>query len=115
REVTTMYRLLIVDDEEIIVNGLYEIFRNIKDLDLDVYKAYSGEEAIEWLNRTRVDIVLTDIRMPGIDGLELLEIIHRSWPQCRVIFLTGYDEFEYVYKAIQHKAVNYILKIEDND
>lgn len=111
----TMYRLLIVDDEEIIVNGLHEIFNSLKHLDLDVYKAYSGEEAIEWLNRTRIDIVLTDIRMPEIDGLQLLEVIRKSWPQCRVIFLTGYNEFEYVYKAIQHSGVQYILKTEDHD
>jgi two-component system response regulator YesN len=110
-----MYRLLIVDDEEIIVNGLYEIFNSMKQLDLDVYKAYSGEEAIEWLNRTRIDIVLTDIRMPEIDGLQLMEEIFKSWPQCKIIFLTGYDEFEYVYKAIQHNGVSYILKTEDND
>ncbi len=110
-----MYRLLIVDDEEIIVNSLYEIFNNMKNLDLDVYKAYSGEEAIEWLNRTRIDIILTDIRMPEIDGLQLLDIILKSWPQCRVIFLTGYNEFEYVYKAIQHSGVSYILKTEDHE
>lgn len=110
-----MYRLLIVDDEEIIVNGLYEIFSAMKNLDLDIYKAYSGEEAIEWMNRTRIDIVLTDIRMPEIDGLQLLEEIHKRWPQCRVIFLTGYNEFEYVYKAIQHNGVSYILKSEDYD
>ncbi len=110
-----MYRLLIVDDEEIIVNGLYEIFSSLKHLDLDVYKAYSGEEAIEWLNRTRIDIVLTDIRMPEIDGLQLMKEIITSWPQCKIIFLTGYNEFEYVYKAIQHKGVSYILKTEDND
>lgn len=110
-----MNRMLIVDDEEIIVNSLYEIFNNMKNLDLDVYKAYSGEEAIEWLNRTRIDIVLTDIRMPEIDGLQLLDIILKSWPQCKVIFLTGYDEFEYVYKAIQHKGVSYILKTEDHE
>lgn len=108
-----MYRLLIVDDEEIIVNGLYEIFDSIRDLDLDVYKAYSGEEAIAWLNRTRMDIVLTDIRMPEIDGFQLLDEIHGNWPQCRVIFLTGYNEFEYVYKAIQHNGVSYLLKTED--
>jgi two-component system, response regulator YesN len=113
--VRTLYRLLIVDDEEIIVNGLYEIFSSLKHLDLDIYKAYSGEEAIEWLSRTRIDIVLSDIRMPEIDGMQLLEEIHKSWPQCKVIFLTGYNEFEYVYKAIQHNGVSYILKTEDHD
>jgi two-component system, response regulator YesN len=110
-----MYRLLIVDDEEIIVNGLYEIFHGLEQIDLDVYKAYSGEEAMEWLSRTRMDIVLTDIRMPEIDGLQLMEKIFASWPQCKIIFLTGYNEFEYVYKAIQHNGVSYILKAEDND
>jgi two-component system response regulator YesN len=111
--VTIIYRLLIVDDEEIIVNGLYEIFSSIKTLDLDVYKAYSGAEAIEWLDRTRFDIVLTDIKMPEIDGIQLLDEIIKNWPQCRVIFLTGHDEFEYVYKAIQYKNVSYLLKTED--
>ena len=110
---TVIYRLLIVDDEEIIVNGLYEIFSSIHTFELDVYKAYSGEEAIEWLNRTRFDIVLTDIRMPETDGIRLLDEIIKNWPQCRVIFLTGHNEFEYVYKAIQHKNVSYLLKTED--
>lgn len=110
-----MYRLLIVDDEEIIVNGLYEIFSSLKQMDLDVYKAYSGEEAIGWLNRTRIDIVLTDIRMPGIDGMQLLTEILKSWPNCKVIFLTGHSEFNYVYRAIQHSNVSYILKNEDHE
>ncbi len=82
-------------------------------MDLDVYRAYSGEEALDWLNRTRFDIVLTDIKMPDIDGLQLMEEIIKNWPQCRVIFLTGHNEFEYVYEAIQHKNVSYILKTED--
>ena len=107
-----MYRLLIVDDEEIIVNGLCDIFSSMENLDLDVYKAYSGEEAIQWLGRTRMDIVLTDINMPEIDGLYLLEEIKKRWPWCRVIFLTGHSEFNYAYKAIQFCNVRYILKTE---
>ena len=110
-----MSTILIVDDEEIIVNGLYEIFGAMKELDLDVYKAYSGKMAISWLRRTRIDIVLTDINMPGVSGLDLLEEIQRNWPQCRVIFLTGYSEFEYVYRAIRHPGVSYILKTEDHE
>lgn len=107
-----MYRLLIVDDEAIIADGLYEVFQNIKNLDLDVYKAYSGNEALELLERTRIDIVLTDIHMPGIDGLQLLEKIQERWPKCRVIFLTGYNEFDYVYTAIKYTGVSYLLKTE---
>lgn len=110
-----MYRLLIADDEEIIVNGLYDIFSGLEHLELDIYKAYSGEEAIQWLGRTRIDIALTDINMPEIDGLQLLDEIKKRWPWCRVIFLTGHSEFNYVYKAIQYSNVKYILKTEGYD
>ena len=90
-----MYRLLIVDDEYQIVDWLYELFRGIPYLDLDICKAYSGSEALEWLNRTKIDIVITDICMPGIDGLELADRIYKNWPFCKLIFLTGYDEFDF--------------------
>jgi two-component system, response regulator YesN len=107
-----MYKLLVVDDEPIIVDGLYELFKELKSYQLDVYKAYSGAEALEWLNKKRIDVVITDIKMPGIDGMQLLDKIHYNWPGCKVIFLTGHDAFEYVYKAIQHEGVKYLLKTE---
>lgn len=110
-----MYRLLIVDEEEFIVNGLYEVFINRENMDLDVYKAYSGEEAIKWLNRTRIDIVLTGIRIPEIDGLQLRDVIYRNWPQCRVIFLTRYNEYKYIYKVNQPNGISYIRKTEKHE
>jgi two-component system response regulator YesN len=107
-----VYRLLIVDDERFAADALYDVFTGNRAIDLDVYKAYSAYAALELLGRTRVDIILSDIRMPGMSGLELLEKVKESWPQCRVIFLTGYNEFDYVYTAIQHKNVSYLLKSE---
>lgn len=107
-----MFRLLIVDDEAIIADGLYEVFQNQTHLELDVYKAYSGTEALALLDRTRMDIVLSDIRMPGMDGLEMMKEIRLRWPKCRIIFLTGFNEFDYVYTAIQYENVNYLLKTE---
>lgn len=106
-----MYRMLIVDDEEIITDGLADIFGKL-NLDLDLYKAYSGQEALDLLNRTRVDIVLSDICMPGMDGLELMEAIRLNWPQCKIVFLTGHSDFNYVYQAIQAPDVQYVLKNE---
>ncbi len=107
-----MYRMLIVDDEAVITDGLSEVFQNL-DMDLDLCKAYSGIEAIETMKQQRVDIVLTDIRMPDMDGMELMEYILREWPHCKIIFLTGYDVFDYVYKAIESGAgIRYILKNE---
>jgi two-component system, response regulator YesN len=111
----SMYRLLVVDDEAVIADGLCEVLQGVPELELDVYKAYSGHEAVKLFDKTRFDIVLTDIRMPEMDGLQLLEEIRAKWPKCRVIFLTGYHEFSYVYTAIQHEAVNYLLKTEGYD
>ena len=110
-----MYRLLIVDDEELITDGLYDVFSRLMPEQLDVYKAYSGKEALEWMARTRIDIILTDISMPGLSGLELIERVQTMWPHCRVIFLTGYDYFDYVYQAIQMNDVKYLLKTEGYD
>lgn len=107
-----MYRLLIVDDEEIITDGLYEVFNQLMPETLDICRAYSGKEALNWMSRTRFDIVLTDIRMPGMSGMELTEEIQTYWPRCRIIFLTGHSEFDYAYKAIQMPNVRYLLKTE---
>ena len=110
-----MHRLLIVDDEEIITDSLYEVFNQLMPDELDVYRAYSGKEAMGWLSRTRIDIVLTDIRMPGMSGLELKDEIQNYWPRCRIIFLTGHSEFDYAYQAMQVPNVRYLLKTEGYD
>ncbi|OMF17958.1 DNA-binding response regulator [Paenibacillus amylolyticus] len=110
-----MYRLLIVDDEEIITDSLYETFARHMPDRLDVCKAYSAAEALSWMRRSRIDIVLTDIRMPGMSGLELTEQIQASWPNCRVIFLTGHSDFDYAYRAFQMSNVRYLLKTEGYD
>ncbi|MCJ8008432.1 helix-turn-helix domain-containing protein [Lederbergia wuyishanensis] len=110
-----MYRLLIVDDEEIITDGLYEVFSSLMPEQLDVCKAYSGKEALEWMSRTRIDIVLTDIAMPGLNGLELIDRVRAYWSRCKVIFLTGHSNFEYTYQAIQMTNVRYLLKTEGFD
>ncbi|MFS0868556.1 response regulator transcription factor [Paenibacillus xylanilyticus] len=110
-----MYRLLIVDDEEIITDALYETFARHMPDRLDVCKAYSASEALAWMERSRIDIVLTDIRMPGMNGLELTEQVQVYWSHCRVIFLTGYSDFNYAYKAFQMPNVRYLLKTEGYD
>lgn len=110
-----MYRILVVDDEAFITDGLARLLEEERGLELDVYKAYSAIEAMEFLNKASVDIVITDIQMPCMTGLELLKEIHERWPSSRVIFLTGFNEFEYAYQAMQYKAVRYILKSESDD
>ncbi|MGO4181129.1 response regulator, partial [Paenibacillus sp. TAF43_2] len=110
-----MYRLLIVDDLPIIVDGLVELFEQTEHLQLEVMKAYSGEEALDVLSQHRMDIVVSDIKMPGIEGIELLQEIKVQWPACKVIFLTGYNDFQYARNAITYGGFDYILKIESDE
>lgn len=110
-----MLRILIVDDEPLFVNGLYNFLSEESFLDLDIYKAYSGVEAFDILNRLKMDIVLTDIIMPEMTGIELFNKIHSYWPQCKVIFLTGYSDFNTVHNAIHNDVVDYVLKIEGDE
>lgn len=110
-----MYRLLIVDDEPIIVNGLVELFSEPNDLNLEIYWAYSSFEATEKLTKTKIDIVLSDIRMPLKSGLELQKEIMLQWPRCKVIFLTGYNDFAFVQEAMRCGSVDYVLKTEGDE
>ena len=108
-----MYKLLIVDDEPFILEGLAELFR--ENTQMEIYKAYSGSSALALLDKQRVDIVLTDIQMPGINGIDLLKDIHLRWPFCKVIILTAYSEFSYVQQALNNHVAGYVLKTDGDE
>ena len=108
-----MYRLLIVDDEPYIVEGLAQLLQE-SEPGLDVWKAFSAVEALGIIRKTKVDIIISDIRMPEKSGLQLIDDLKDYWPSSKVILLTGYDEFEYVYSAIQKHAEHYVLKTEED-
>ncbi|MCQ6559382.1 response regulator [Paenibacillus mendelii] len=110
-----MLRLLIVDDEPDIADGLHTMLQERFPMELELYKAYSGKLALEWLRRGKFDIVMTDIRMPALSGLELHKHIRRLWPRCKVVFLTGHSEFDYVYEAIHYDNTSYLLKTEGHE
>ncbi|WP_308638272.1 response regulator [Paenibacillus silvisoli] len=110
-----LHRMLIVDDEPYIVDSLRELFEETEQLKLDLFTATSASEALDWLGKTRIDIVLSDIRMPGMTGLELQERIRERWPSCKVIFLSGHNEFDYVQAAIQNGSAGYLLKTDDDE
>lgn len=109
-----MNRLLIVDDEPDVVEGLYRLFRSREELELDIYRACSGAEALQVMRRERIDVMLSDIRMPGMTGLELFDQVRGQWPRCRVVFLTGHTDFESIYRASRDGAASYLLKTEDH-
>lgn len=105
-----MYNILFVDDEMLVVKGLaYDI--DWSDLNISgIYKAYSARQAIEILEHTRMDIVVTDISMPEEDGIQLSRMIKKRWPSAVIIFLSGYDDFEYAQKAIELSIFSYVTK-----
>lgn len=109
-----MYRMLIVDDLPVIVEGLLDMFGKRKP-ELELHSAYSAYQALDILGRMRINIVLSDIRMPGMEGIELLHEIKRRWPMCKVIFLTSFDDFQYVKHAISGGGFDYMLKTESDE
>lgn len=110
-----MYRLLIIDDEDVIVDGMADLFQEQTDMELEVYCAYNVLEAIDWLERRKIDIVLSDIQMPGLTGLQLQQQIIELWPRCKIIFLTGYNEFTYIHEAMRNGSFDYVLKTETDE
>ena len=107
-----MYRVLLVDDEKYIREGVCELL-SMADLDLDLTMAASAVEAISVLEERKMDIVLMDICMPQMSGMELYDVIREKWPYIKMIFLTGHLEFDYVYKV--HKHARYVLKVEEDE
>lgn len=105
-----MRRVMLVEDEEFILQGLENII-DWEELGLTIiHKAHNGQEALEMYRRERADIIVTDVCMPLMDGLQLLEEVRRTDPVARFIILTGYNEFEYARAAIRMDVEDYILK-----
>jgi len=103
-------QLLVVDDEASVVDSLAETLPWASVGIVRVFKAYSGREALEILNTNPVDIMISDIRMPGMDGLELLEQVRRKWKKIKFILLSGHAEFDYARQAMTHDTFDYLLK-----
>lgn len=101
--------LLIADDELSIRKGLLSLPWNTIGI-MEVYAAENGLEAKEMLDSHVVDIIISDIRMPGITGLELAEYIKQHGLDMAMILLTGFSEFEYAHKAIDNQVFAYLLK-----
>lgn len=105
-----MISLFVVDDEKYIRESLcYSIAWNQYDIEL-VGSAENGEDAYAFLSAHDTDIVITDIRMPDIDGIELIRRLREKGGSTCFIILSGFDEFEYAQKAIQYRVSAYLLK-----
>ena len=105
-----MYRLIIVDDEEVIRNGLRSVV-DWEALGFTVVGTFSnGNGALGYLRQQKVDVVLADIRMPHLSGLDLARILMIDKPETVVVILSGYDDFQYAQEAIDLNVFKYLLK-----
>ena len=108
------YKVLIVDDEYHVHELVTQLLMQIDNVSLDIYTAYNAAEAISLLELGRMDMVITDIEMPGTSGLDLLSYIRTRWKYCRVVILTAFSHFQYAYNALQLRVDGYILKTESD-
>ncbi|MHB8066129.1 MAG: response regulator, partial [Ruminiclostridium sp.] len=105
-----MFKVLIIDDESIIRKGIKNII-NWKQLDCEVCAdASDGIEGLELIKRYLPEIIITDIRMPGLDGISMIRQVRGIVPNCKIIILTGYRDFDYVHEAIKCGAFDFLLK-----
>ncbi|MGE5495237.1 MAG: response regulator [Burkholderiales bacterium] len=109
-----MIRVLIADDQKILREGLRALLGMKEDISV-VGEAGDGREACELARQTKPDVVLMDIRMPQMDGVEAAKIIKSELPKTAVIMLTTFDDDEYVIKAMTYGASGYLLKDIDSD
>lgn len=110
-----MLRILVVDDEPIIADGLHELLSARYAERAEVLRTYSAWEAMRLFDSARIDVIISDIEMPRMDGIALMNEVRARWPYCRIIFLTGHDEFRYAYQAISGGVSAFILKTETDD
>jgi len=105
-----MYRVILVDDERLIVRGLSSVVP-WKELGCEVAgAAYDGKTGLELIRTVKPDIVLTDIRMPNMDGLTMLAAIRSEYPDIQTAVLTAYRDFDYARQAITLGVCRYLLK-----
>lgn len=101
--------ILIVDDEPHVRRSMAQMIHRVLP-QYGVEEAQDGEDAIHMLEQKRFDLVITDLRMPAVNGLELSKHIHERWTNTPVVMLTGYAEFQYAQSALRYGVKEYLLK-----
>ncbi len=105
-----IYKTLIVDDEPRILQGIKKVLHEQYHNTMDIRCAESGKDALSLIRLDPIDLLITDIRMPGMSGLELLTTLRNEQHFFTALLLTGHAEFKYAKSAIQLNVLNYLLK-----
>ncbi len=107
---TAMISLMIVDDEELILKGIRSIIKRENHGYLLVGEAESGQEAIDLAKQLEPELIITDICMPGISGLQMIKEIKHALPMTKFIVLSGHGEFQFAQEAVRLGVIDYLLK-----
>ena len=110
-----MWKVMIVDDEQTARLGLERIISETMPELIVTTKAENGMDALEKIEKRQPDIVISDISMPVMDGIELSRQVRKQYPQIVMIMLTAYDNFSYVQQCLTNQVFDYVLKPIEED
>ena len=110
-----MNTILVVDDEKYIADGISQLLKLAGPEQYEVLTAYQPKQALQIAQEQKIDILVTDINMPGMKGLDLCQAIMSCWKKCHCIILSAYSNPEYIQTAIRQDAVDYVLKSEGDE
>ena len=105
-----MYKLLIVDDEQIVIDAVKFIVKKEIDNIIVEATASTGREAIKAASEVRPDIVLMDIRMPGINGIEAIKEIKKIYSDVQFVIMSAYEQFEFAKQSVELGVIDYLMK-----
>jgi DNA-binding NarL/FixJ family response regulator len=103
----------IVDDHQVVINGLTTMLSNFDSLDI-VYTSTHSAEVVKQLATIEVDVLLVDIQMPQLDGIELTKLVTKSFPSIKVMVFSSFENSHYVKQAMRNGAAGYLLKNADH-
>ena len=109
-----MYRVLVVDDEKLEREGI-RFLLSMEEGEWEIYEAANGKLALNELRSHKIDLMLTDIKMPHMDGLELSKKAREEYPGLEIIIFSGYGDFSFAQEAIRYGVTDYVLKPVDPD
>lgn len=104
-----MINVMIADDQELIRESLKIVLNMNPDMEVRAV-AENGRELMKLVKKSQPDVILMDVRMPELDGVQCTKLIKEQYPQVRIIILTTFDDDEYVYNALKYGASGYLLK-----
>ncbi len=104
-----MIRIIIADDHQVIIDGLKSMLREEEDIEV-IAEANDGQKVLDILGRQQPDVLLLDVNMPKMNGIETTKQIQKKHPDCRVLILTMYNKTEFIRNLIAVGASGYVLK-----